>query len=250
MGESPLGLPVILFPGLQDFGWFCHVPLQNPGGNPFILHKSVSPWFLFHGRARTEKAMAPRSSILAWRIPGMGEPGGLPSMGSHKSWTQLKWLSSSHSGRARTCLMFQLLLDLELAGGKSLYSCDPFRLGGEYQLSIWNFLKLNFILIVWLCLLVWWLFCLHSSGRVSELKDERQLIQSVLVMISVSCLWAWINWQDFGSWLSGDSGQGLYFDLPFILGVLLLSSWLEALWGQTSSFSCLSLIAMLAEDVW
>ena len=27
--------------------------------------------------------MATHSSVLAWRIPGMGEPGGLPSMGSH-----------------------------------------------------------------------------------------------------------------------------------------------------------------------
>ena len=32
----------------------------------------------------TEKAMAPHSSTFAWRIPGMGEPGGLPSMGSHR----------------------------------------------------------------------------------------------------------------------------------------------------------------------
>ena len=30
-----------------------------------------------------EKAMAPHSSVLAWRIPGTREPGGLPSMGSH-----------------------------------------------------------------------------------------------------------------------------------------------------------------------
>ena len=28
--------------------------------------------------------MATRSSVLAWRIPGTGEPGGLPSMGSHR----------------------------------------------------------------------------------------------------------------------------------------------------------------------
>ena len=28
--------------------------------------------------------MAAHSSVLAWRIPGMGEPGGLPSMGSHR----------------------------------------------------------------------------------------------------------------------------------------------------------------------
>ena len=31
-----------------------------------------------------EKAMATRSSVLAWRIPGTAEPGGLPSMGSHR----------------------------------------------------------------------------------------------------------------------------------------------------------------------
>ena len=31
---------------------------------------------------RKQKAMATHSSVLAWRIPGTGEPGGLPSMGS------------------------------------------------------------------------------------------------------------------------------------------------------------------------
>ena len=31
-----------------------------------------------------EKAMATHSSVLAWRIPGIGEPGGLPSTGSHR----------------------------------------------------------------------------------------------------------------------------------------------------------------------
>jgi len=31
-----------------------------------------------------EKAMAPHSSLLAWRIPGTAEPGGLPSMGLHR----------------------------------------------------------------------------------------------------------------------------------------------------------------------
>ena len=32
----------------------------------------------------SEKAMATHSGILAWRIPGTGEPGGLPSVGSHR----------------------------------------------------------------------------------------------------------------------------------------------------------------------
>ena len=39
--------------------------------------------FTFHLYA-LEKEMATHSSVLAWRIPGIGEPGGLPSMGSHR----------------------------------------------------------------------------------------------------------------------------------------------------------------------
>ena len=39
--------------------------------------------FTFHFHA-LEKEMATPSSVLAWRIPGTGEPGGLPSMGSHR----------------------------------------------------------------------------------------------------------------------------------------------------------------------
>ena len=38
--------------------------------------------FTFHFHA-LEKEMATHSSVLAWRIPGMGEPGGLPSLGLH-----------------------------------------------------------------------------------------------------------------------------------------------------------------------
>ena len=39
--------------------------------------------FTFHFYA-LEKERATHSSVLAWRIPGTGEPGGLPSMGSHR----------------------------------------------------------------------------------------------------------------------------------------------------------------------
>ena len=45
--------------------------------------------FPFHA---LEKEMAPHSSVLAWRIPGTGEPGGLLSLGSHKvrhDWSDL-----------------------------------------------------------------------------------------------------------------------------------------------------------------
>ena len=48
--------------------------------------------FYFHA---LEKEMATHSSVLAWRIPGTGEPGGLPSLGVAQSRTRLQWFSSS-----------------------------------------------------------------------------------------------------------------------------------------------------------
>ena len=47
--------------------------------------------FTFHFHA-LEKEMSPHSSVLTWRIPGTAEPGGLPSMGSHRvghDWSDL-----------------------------------------------------------------------------------------------------------------------------------------------------------------
>ena len=47
--------------------------------------------FTFHFHA-LEKEMATHSNVLAWRIPGTGEPGGLPSMGLHRvghDWSDL-----------------------------------------------------------------------------------------------------------------------------------------------------------------
>ena len=54
--------------------------------------------FSFHFHA-LEKEMAPHSSVLAWRLPGTGEPGGLQSMGSQESDTteQLALSLSQHT---------------------------------------------------------------------------------------------------------------------------------------------------------
>ena len=53
--------------------------------------------FTFHFHA-LEKEMATHSSVLAWRIPGTAEPGGLPSMGSHRvghDWSDLAAAAAS-----------------------------------------------------------------------------------------------------------------------------------------------------------
>ena len=50
--------------------------------------------------------MATHSSVLAWRIPGTGEPGELPSVGLHGVGTRLERLSSSSSSRDCLCTVF------------------------------------------------------------------------------------------------------------------------------------------------
>ena len=64
-----------------------------------------------------EKEMATHSSVLAWRIPGTGEPGGLPSLGSHRvghNWSDLAagillniWISNKYS-KEYTCFTLSL----------------------------------------------------------------------------------------------------------------------------------------------
>ena len=67
--------------------------LENPmdrGAWWAAVHGVAKSWtrpsnftFTFHFHA-LEKEMATHSSVLAWRIPGTAEPGGLPSLGSHR----------------------------------------------------------------------------------------------------------------------------------------------------------------------
>ena len=69
MDCSPPGFPVHGILQVRTLEWVA-MPFSN-------LLQVIS----FH---LLEKEMATHSSILAWRIPGTGEPGGLPSMGSHR----------------------------------------------------------------------------------------------------------------------------------------------------------------------
>ena len=64
--------------------------LMDRGAWWAAVHEVTKSWlplsdftFPFHVHV-LEKAVATHSSVLVWRIPGTGEPGGLPSMGSHR----------------------------------------------------------------------------------------------------------------------------------------------------------------------
>ena len=78
-----------------------HSCLENPmdrGAWSAAVHGVAQSWtrlsdftFTFNFHA-VEKKMATHSRVLAWRIPGAGEPGGLPSLGSHRvghDWSDL-----------------------------------------------------------------------------------------------------------------------------------------------------------------
>ena len=88
IGEGD-GTPLqVLLPG-KSHGWRSLV-----GCSPWVTKSRtrLSDFtFTFHFHA-LGKDMATHSSVLAWRIPGTGEPGGLPSMGSHRvghDWSDL-----------------------------------------------------------------------------------------------------------------------------------------------------------------
>ena len=91
----------------KQFSWrrqWHPTPVPLPGkSHGWRSLVGCSPWvaksqtrlsdftFTFHFHALV-KEMATHSSVLAWRIPGTGEPGGLPSMGSHRvghNWSDL-----------------------------------------------------------------------------------------------------------------------------------------------------------------
>ena len=62
----------------------CHVKLFLKYCSNYKVESGFGETLHFHFHA-LEKEMAAHSSVLAWRIPETGEPGGLPSMESHRA---------------------------------------------------------------------------------------------------------------------------------------------------------------------
>ena len=88
-GISSNLLEKAMAPHSSTLAW--KIPWMEIGGAwQAAVHGVAKSWtrlsnftFTFHFHV-LEKEMATHSSVLAWRIPGTGEPGGLPSMGSHR----------------------------------------------------------------------------------------------------------------------------------------------------------------------
>ena len=75
--------------------------------------------FTFHFHA-LEKEIVTHSSVLAWRIPGTGEPGGLPSMGSHRVGHNWSDLAAAAIGVSRVLKSPTIIVLLSISPIKSL----------------------------------------------------------------------------------------------------------------------------------
>ena len=83
----------VLLPGKSQ-GWRSLVGAVHGVAKSQTWLSDFTLTFHFHA---LEKEMATHSSLLAWRIPGTGEPGGLPSMRSHRGghdWSNLAAIAS------------------------------------------------------------------------------------------------------------------------------------------------------------
>ena len=102
--------------------------------------------FTFHFHA-LEKEMATHSSVLAWRIPGTGEPGGLSSMGSHRvghDWSELAVAAAAAACRQRRQWHpTPVLLPGNSHWWRSLVGCSPW---GHEESDMTEWLHFHFSL--------------------------------------------------------------------------------------------------------
>ena len=117
--------------------------------------------------------MATHSSVLAWRIPGTGEPGGLPSMGSHRvgnGWSDLpaadQFKSVPSSALANSCL-------------SSLHCC-----------SAWSLLSLKALLLEQVKIPSW---CLTSLVGLQVNFGRKEKMQTLPYLFLGGSLWGQVQ---------------------------------------------------------
>ena len=167
--------------------------------------------FTFHFHALA-KEMATHSSVLAWRIPGMEEPGGLPSLGLHsvrQDWSDLAAATAVHSlGKTllafallhsifqlQICLLPQVFLDFLLLHSSLLQWKGHifWVLVLKGLIGLHRTIQLQLLQHYWLGhrlgLLWYWMVCLGSEQRLfSCFWDCIQVLHFRLIIINNQCL--------------------------------------------------------------
>ena len=112
--------------------WLSDVSFREGNGTPLQYSCLENPmdggasWAAVHGVAKSrtwlsdftstfhfhalEKEMETHSSVLAWRIPGTVEPGGLPSMGSHRVGHDWSDLAAAAAAAVSLCFSWEMCI--------------------------------------------------------------------------------------------------------------------------------------------
>ena len=132
--------------------------------------------FTFHFHA-LEKEMAPHSSVLAWRIPGTGAPGRLPSMGSHRvrcDWSNLAAAAAQHLAERTWCV----------SEPQFFKSANEYAYFSQLLQRLWEIMYVKCalqVLIITLCI---------SALKVLFLRiKRRKTLQGQLAGITVFWIW-------------------------------------------------------------
>ena len=99
--------------------------------------------FTFHFHA-LEKDMATHSSVLAWRIPGMEKPGGLPSTGSHRvghDWSDLATAAAAEGGNRLLSFFFNMFFPGFWSNGEMIWL--EAKSNGLYQNNLHSSLEMK-----------------------------------------------------------------------------------------------------------
>ena len=118
--------------------------------------------------------MAPHSSVLAWRIPGMGEPGGLPSMGSHRvghDWSDL-------AAAAAAAAVATLIISFEKSYSElylclvriNYYLCHP-----RWRVCVSSSHLLTHVGILCRAHLTWVFLNIHLGGKNHEKSSDKHI---------------------------------------------------------------------------
>ena len=151
--------------------------------------------FTFHFHA-LEKEMATHSSVLAWRIPGTGEPGGLPSLGSHR--VGHDWSDSAAAAATALLLpvsMYLTMLDDSYEWNNVIYVLLPLLISPYSSLNnLKVFKKITFFFFFrneptfkgWICIpkaMKWWQMSRVSTSALTFRHSDNWEISPMKFLI-------------------------------------------------------------------
>ena len=159
--------------------------------------------FTFHFHA-LEKEMATHSSVLAWRIPGMGEPGGLPSMGWHRvghDWSDLS-VAAADLYQTYYLQIFPHILWFVFSVSQSVF---------------WSTKAFSFDEVQFICFYFWFHIvpAIHSDSRWGKANGDKKMTTLHFTLIKLFRNLPFTKQYNFCWWMQDNYESHTNHHLPF-----------------------------------